>query len=234
MTLLRLNKAGIELFTRYIDSIKAGMDTPFPSQLLIAGAFAEPVGGETEWLDNLNLDDRLVAARQLKEVVDQIGLKSAEYDGGFWSWCSAYLFERLCKRSNNKLAPGEIALWIAEPTSWKRYYRHYLASIWRVYQAHFSREAELRVLLNGPVNTPGELWAQIAATQTLITNPSLIEALYLLYWDKNTNSRKKGAGGSSPRRLTKVLRQFEKTYDFFAMSGNDLIEMLPAEFDRFK
>ena len=28
--------------------------------------------------------------------------------------------------------------------------------------------------------------------------------------------------------------QFDKTYDFFSMSGDEIINLLPAEFDRFK
>lgn len=235
MTIYRLTAEGIDLFTKFIDAVRSGSDESIPSELLGPSSATEVIGGTSEWLDALDVTDKLEAAKQLNAIIDSLNLPSAEYDAGLWSWCSAYLFDRLCKRnSNGKRTPGERAIWVPEPRNWKRYYRHYLASIWRVYQAHQGKEPELRVLLNGPVNTPGELWGQIAATQTLITNTSLIEALSRLYWDEDKNSRKVGAGGKSPRRLTKVLKQFEKTYDFFAMSGNELVDMLPYEFDRFK
>jgi hypothetical protein len=234
MTIMRMTAQGRLRFMAFLDSHKTEQPQTFPHELLTPSEFAETIGGSTAMLDNLQLNDRLSTARSLNEIVTELELTSAERDWGFWTWCSAYLFARLCKKDGEKYLPGEMPIWVAEPDNWKRYYRHYLASIWRVYVAHREKEDELVVLLNGPVNTPGELWAQIAATQTLITNPSMIDAAYHLYWDKVKQARKTGAGGNSPRRLTKVLRQFELTYDFVAMTGHQIVELLPSEFDRFK
>lgn len=235
MKILRMTDEGKSKFIDYLDRIRTQKSVQFPTQLLGPSAFAEEVGGDTSMLDNLDLSDKLQTAKGLSSIVERLELASAERDWGFWTWCSAYLFDRLCKRgSQNQYKPGEISIWVADPQNYQRYYRHYLASIWQVYAAHSDKESELGVLLSGPVNTPGELWAQIAATQTLITNRSMIDAVYQLYWDEESGARKRGAGGESPRRLTQVLKQFEKTYDFFAMSGEQIVRMLPAEFDRFK
>ena len=235
MKIKRMTEIGKELFIQFLDSLKTPKPLDFPSELLNLSKYSEEIGGDTRWLDELELDNSLSTAKKLDEIVSHLDIPSAERDWGFWTWCSAYLFDRLCKRDGSgKLKPGELPVWIAEPQNWQRYYRHYLASIWQVYAAHKDKEKELVVLLNGHVNTPGELWAQIAATQTLITNSSMIDAVYHLYWDKKETCRKRGAGGNSPRRLTGVLKQFEKTYDFFAMTGNQIIDLLPSEFDRFK
>lgn len=234
MKIMRMTERGKLRFMEFLDSQKTDQSQEFPQELLIPSDFAEAIGGETAMLDALDLSDSLATARALDEIVTGLELTSAEMDWGFWTWCSAYLFERLCKKTGAKYKPGEMPIWIAEPDNWQRYYRHYLASIWRVYAAHRDKEDELVVLLSGPVNTPGELWAQIAATQTLITNPSMIDAVFHLYWDKEKQTRKRGAGGKSPRRLTRVLRQFERTYDFVAMTGDQIVQLLPPEFDRFK
>ncbi|WP_421868117.1 hypothetical protein [Motiliproteus sp.] len=234
MKIMRMTDKGKLRFIEFIDSHKTDSPQEFPNELLIPSEFAETIGGDTKMLDELNLDDCLSTAKGLDQVVSDLDLASAERDWGFWTWCSAYLFYRLCKKSGSKYKPGEIPIWIAEPDNWRRYYRHYLASIWQVYAAHRDKEDELVVLLTGQVNTPGELWAQIAATQTLITNPSMLDAIYQLFWDNEHQKRKRGAGGSSPRRLTKVLRQFEKTFDFMAMTGDQIVGLLPPEFDRFK
>ncbi|WP_421288106.1 hypothetical protein [Aeromonas veronii] len=234
MTIMRMTELGKTRFITFLDSLKTNEPQDFPQELLLPSEFAQVIGGSTTLLDNLNLEDSLSTAKELDKIVAELELTSAERDWGFWTWCSAYLFERLCKKINGQYKPGEIPIWIAEPNNWQRYYRHYLASIWRVFIAHRGYEDKLVVLLNGAVNTPGELWAQIAATQTLITNPSMIEAIYHLYWDKENLTRKRGAGGKSPRRLTRVLRQFERTYDFVAMSGEQIVHLLPSEFDRFK
>lgn len=234
MKIMRMTELGKLRFMSFLDSQKTDQPQAFPQEMLTSSEFVEAIGGNTAKLDDLNLEDSLATARSLNEIVTNLELTSAERDWGFWTWCSAYLFDRLCKKSGGKYKPGEMPIWVAEPDNWQRYYRHYLASIWRVYVAHREKEDELVVLLNGPVNTPGELWAQIAATQTLITNPSMIDTIYYLYWDKDAQTRKRGAGGKSPRRLTRVLRQFERTYDFMAMSGEQIIGLLPSEFDRFK
>jgi len=234
MKICRLTAQGIERFIRYLDSLKTEHPQQFPQELMVPSEYAAEIGGDTGWLDALDLTDRLKTAKGLDEVVHNLGLQSAERDKGFWTWCSAYLFDRLCKRSSGRYNPGELAIWVAEPDNWKRYYRHYLASIWQVYAAHRDMEDQLVVLLNGPVNTPGELWAQVAANQKLITNRSMIGAIFHLFWDKQNNGRKRGAGGAGARRLSQVLKQFERTYDFYAMHPDDLVRLLPREFDRFK
>jgi hypothetical protein len=43
-----------------------------------------------------------------------------------------------------------------------------------------------------------------------------------------------GKGGGSARRLSDVLKQFNMNYDFYAIKSDDLINLLPKEFDRFK
>ena len=236
MKILRMTEKGKERFIQYLDNLKSGLPQTFPDELLIPSIFATEIGGDTAWLDKIDLENSLKAAKDLDSIVTTLKLASAEKDWGFWTWCSAYLFDRLCKRESRtgKLKPGELSIWVAEPFNWKRYYRHYLASIWQVYAAHRDIEDKMVVLLNGPVNTPGELWAQIAATQTLITNKSIIDSIYHLYWDKTQSCRKKGAGGKSPRRFTQVLKQFERTYDFFSMTGEQIVSMLPPEFNKFK
>lgn len=234
MKIMRMTERGKLRFMEFLDSQKTEQPQAFPQELLTPSGFAVAIGGETASLDALDLDDSLATARGLDHIVTSLELTSAERDWGFWTWCSAYLFDRLCKKSGTKYRPGEMPIWVAEPDNWQRYYRHYLASIWRVYAAHRDKEDQLVVLLTGKVNTPGELWAQIAATQTLIINPSMLDAVFYLYWDKEKQARKRGAGGKSPRRLTRVLRQFERTYDFVAMTGDQLVELLPSEFDRFK
>lgn len=235
MKIHRFNKKGIEKFAESLDLLKTGAPVTSISQLLNDPELTESIGGECSWLDSLDLNHKLATAKNLDKIVTKLELVSVERDLGFWTWLSAYLFEKLSKKhKNGDYKPGEQAIWICDYDNYQRYYRHYLASIWRVYRTHSNREELLKVILNGPVNTPGELWGQIAASQQLITNPSMLEAIYILYWDKSNNKRKHGAGGESPRRLTQVLKQFDKTWDFFSMSGEQIVELLPSEFDRFK
>lgn len=234
MKIMRMTNKGTDSFIEYLNEVKTDPSIKLPPTLLQEGEYAEIIGNsDTKWLDELDLSDKLATARALNDIINRLNLESAENDIGFWVWCSAYLFEKLCKKKNNKKTPGEVAIWVPQ-YSWRRYYRHYLCSIWRVYLAHNGNEKALKTLLFGPVNTPGELWGQIAATQSLIINPSVLDAIYHLFWDKSKNKRKVGAGGESARRLTAVLGQFACTWDLFSQSSEQIVEMLPVEFDRFK
>lgn len=231
----RFTDLGLDEFTKFLYSTKSGSNQEFPKHILNGHEYVENIGGDSAWLDGLSLDDSLEAAKGLDDIVTQLDISTAQKDSMFWTWCSAYLFERLCNKNKaGGFKTGEMPIWILEPNNWQRYYRHYLASIWQVYSAHKKKDIELQVLLGRPVNTPGELWAQIAATKSLIINSTIIDAVYHLYWDEEGSCRKRGSGGESPRRLTQVLKQFSCTYDFFSMSGGQLVGMLPSEFNRFK
>jgi hypothetical protein len=236
MKIRRMTNAGRLAFLEYLAVIRSeGVEGDNSDLLSSDNGNAEDIGGDTEWLDRLNLDDKLEAAKGLDDIVSNLGLTYPEKDWGFWSWCSAYLFQRLCKTDKSgAYKVGEDAVWVAEPDNWKRYYRHYLASIWQVFRSMRDKEQVLKVLLFGSVNTPGELWAQVASRQTLITNPSVIETSYQLYWDDKQQGRKRGSGGESPRRFADVLGQFAKTYDFFAMNSEQILALLPSEFNKFK
>jgi hypothetical protein len=78
---------------------------------------------------------------------------------------------------------------------------------------------------------------QIASRQELVTNSAVVTIATRLYVDTSTNSPKRGAGGKSrgaPRRLADILNQFDVTWDLYYMSAEDLLGMLPEEFDRFR
>jgi hypothetical protein len=58
-----------------------------------------------------------------------------------------------------------------------------------------------------------------------------------MYLDASNNQPKRGAGGKGPgsaRRLADVLNQFDVTWDLYSMSYEEVLAMLPGEFDRFR
>ena len=92
-------------------------------------------------------------------------------------------------------------------------------------------------LICGPVSKQGDLIEQLASRQELITNKSLIKAVTELYYNPSTGTNKRGAGGKgagSPRRLAEVIDQYNLTWDLYAISPDEIIGLLPSEFDRFK
>jgi hypothetical protein len=68
--------------------------------------------------------------------------------------------------------------------------------------------------------------------------PKIVEVLDILYWDDKSNRPKRGAQSQSNpgniRRFSKVISQLELTYDVYTMKPNEILQLLPSEFDQWK
>jgi hypothetical protein len=65
----------------------------------------------------------------------------------------------------------------------------------------------------------------------------VVELATHLYYDSKSGTTKKGSGGKgggSPRRLVDILRQFDVTWDLYAMSLKEFWTILPKEFEKFR
>ena len=92
-------------------------------------------------------------------------------------------------------------------------------------------------LLAGPLDAPGDVVEQLASRQEIVSCPSLMEAVSTLYFNRRTGKLRRGAAGQGPgsaRRIPTVVKQFNLTWDFFSMTTLEVLELLPAEFDRFR
>lgn len=117
--------------------------------------------------------------------------------------------------------------------NWKSYYRHLIATPVRLY-------AELgdlsKFYLFNPPYQFGELEEQFLSRQEIATNKGIIEAAIVLYWDEENKNIKRGARNKSGpgiiRRFTKnIIPQFQMTYDLNSMSGEEILNLLPSEFN---
>ena len=87
------------------------------------------------------------------------------------------------------------------------------------------------------MTSPGEIAEQFGANPTLIRRTSTVAAITKLYMHPETGRPKRGAAGKDKggaRRLVKVLKQFDLTYDREDMDADAIISLLPDEFDRFR
>lgn len=120
----------------------------------------------------------------------------------------------------------------------QKYYRHLLAGPHKLMQLH-GRFA--RIFLYGPLTEHGDFSEQLASRMQLITNRALIQAVDCLYFDGDAGDGGKPKRGSltrtrqgNLRRLIAVIQQFDLTYDLYAMHTDQILELLPAEFDRWR
>lgn len=163
--------------------------------------------------------------------------RSFQYDVGLWSWLALYYFDQLCPLSQGFRNPSRTNYYILEPHEWSRYYHHMVRTPYLLVSIHGQTA---QVLLTQQMDQSGEIIEQFASRQEIVTNVSLISAVNKLYLDLSSGEArlKRGSAGrvskGTFRRFAEVLTQFELTYDFRAMSADEILRILPIEFDRFK
>jgi hypothetical protein len=233
----RFNRAGIREVDRCLSELKSGA-TANPIPLLSDDDLTEVLIADGV-LDLRPLRDRLDAATHLDPVIAQLDLPAHAItsDTGLWTWLAIAWFEQLWPLQDGKRRCTEKATLILAAEDYKTYFRHYLAGPWGVFNAHRNEPDRALALLLQPVNVPGELVAQFAAYKDIVTSGNVMRTVTNLYIDMGTRKAKVGSGGSgpgSPRRFVKVFSQFALTWDMHEMTEAELLNLLPAEFDRFR
>ena len=98
-------------------------------------------------------------------------------------------------------------------------------------------DSTVRFMLAGPLHVHGEAAEQLGAYQDVITCKPLIAAIASLAWDVDRARLKRGFSGSGPGsagRVPVVAKQFRLTYDLDSMRPEQILDLLPREFDRFR
>jgi hypothetical protein len=232
--LRQLRDGGIKKMSLYLDSCNTESPLQYPEDILSDPVYADTVS-DVE-IERRTFSNKLEISGYLHGLFVKAGMTDVAANKGLWCWLSLLFFEQLCPRGRGgRFKPGARPRWIPSG-DWKTYYRHLLAGPYRVYYFHRDDPQRTMALMCGSINQQGEVFEQIASRLELVTNKSLIEATTRLYFDKDEGKNKRGAGGKgagSPRRLAEVIDQFNLTWDLYSMEAPEIIELLPAEFDRF-
>ena len=229
----RFNSIGLNEFSKLLT-------LPMPNALAATAnlienpEFFDSIPGE---MDIKPVESRLELAEILHESIGHNArLKNLLLDQGFWSWLAAAWMPTLFENSPKLAKIGEQARWILDFRK-TRYYRHLLAGPYLIYLHHLPNPTKALSILSGSPIIPGELVGQIAASSDIAYSVGA-EVATILYVDSKTGKAKKGSGGAgpgSPRRLTAAyLNQIDLTIDYRGMSAEEVIKLLPKEFDKFK
>lgn len=236
MKVARLNENSIAIFAAWLEALKSGGSLLAPTALL----------GNAQGIESLPVDihveergfaSRYEVAEYLNDRFSSVGLVDVERDRGLWAWLSLFYIDVVCPPGERGLRkPGEIARHIPETGNFRRYYRHLLSGPYLIYRAYRDNPRIALSLLCQPVDKPGEIVAQLAARQELVTNKAIVALATRLYVDCSTGLKKRGSEGKgrgSPRRLSDVFEQFELTWDLYAATDVELASVLPKEFAKF-
>ena len=229
MKLRRLNANGIEQFGQFRASYNSGANPAELKGLLEDAACSEEIHPHIE-AETQQLSTRFAVGEYLNALFGA----GFDVDRGIWAWLAAFHFELLCPPGSQ---PGSEERWIPAVGDFRKYYRHLLVGPYQVYRAHRDNPKRAMALLATAPHSPGDVYEQLAARQELVTNPAVMEVATRLYVHPATDALKSGAAsreGGGARRLAAVLDQLTLTWDLYALAPEQLLDLLPAEFDRFK
>lgn len=233
MTKLRaLNARGVEAFREFLQQIRGGAEFRASPAILYVDQFTTPFPRAID-IERRAFASKFEAAEYLAGVLANVPAPAEEI--GLWSWLALFYFDQLspvdadgCRR------PREDYHYIPIDSGWKRD-RHLLAAPYKLFLRH-GRNA--RLLLHPPVYEHGAFIYDLAFRRDLIANGGLIEAIDLLYWDSKRGRPKRGATTQSRagnlRRLITVIQQLDFNYDLYGMRAEEILRLLPPEFDAWK
>ena len=234
MTRLRcLNTNGIEQFRGFLQQIRSGAEFQRSPAILYIDDHSSRLPNAID-VEQRTFANKFEAAKYLHGILPP-GAGSAE-DTGLWSWLALFYFDQLSPvGSEGKRRPREDYHYIPSTESGWHRDRHLLAGPFKLYALH--RE-NARLLLHPPVHQHGAFVYDLGFRRDLITNRGLIEAIDLLYWDAKRGAPKRGATTTSRpgnlRRLITVVQQLDFNYDLYGMRAEEILQLLPPEFDAWR
>ena len=230
----RLTQSGIEQFDAFLASLRDHPAADAPLDLLTESETSEPIDVEIE-AEVRRFRSRLEIAEHLSRMLRK-DTSTLRADAGFWCWLALYWFESLCPVVRDRWNPGDRFRWLADLEDPRRTCRHLLAGPFQIYRAHRDDPRRAMSLLCGTPAQPGALVPLIASRPSLVTCNAVVGVATRLYYDAAQGRNRPGLSAKSPgspRRFADVLSQLDLTWDLHSLSIEQLLTLLPSEFDEF-
>ena len=235
MKLHTFTKEGLSEFSQNLLLIKSGVTIDLDKESLFSNINIKKHRVDIELPEFDQSTSKYDFIVSLTNTLEPIELRKEFYNTYLWSWLSAFYFDLVCPVEGDERSPKAEERHILSSENWRRYYRHLIAAPVRL----FTELGELAVCyLKGDINVHGEYFEQLASAQDIATSPGIIEAANILFWDFDRGTFKFGSRGKDRpgtiRRFARdIIPQFQMTYDLNSMSGEEIVDLLPAEFDRW-
>ncbi|MDA7938546.1 hypothetical protein N9B71_05710 [Pirellulales bacterium] len=228
----RLNEVGLDKARGFFEALKVDLNTPLPQELLGDDAFSDVIDKGVARLDEaLDFSNRFDLGKylvgQLQQVVET---NRFERDCGLWTWVTLVYFDQICPLDDDgsrTRVSKYYHYYLVD--QWPNYYRHRVAQSYQIFKIHGDASW---VLLCNPLSVGGEIIETFSGRQRVVETPATVKVIDKLYRTKS--GYKKGAAGrgkGSANRLNMIMNQFSLTYDLWSMTEDELISLLPKEFD---
>jgi len=234
MKIRKLNESGIKEFERFIVSLRSGGQQNTPDYLLTDPATSEPLEWDVE-IEKVEFTNRYELGVYLADKLTAIDAHEIMGDSGFWSALALFWFDQLCPaKADGSRKPSMVYNYILSE-NYNHRPRHAIFTTWQLVDRYGESS---RYLLSRELPVRGELIEQLMARQYFLSCEGIMEAASKLYYDPDRKTFKKGSAGRTSAgcvyRFVNWLQQLEINYDLFSISSDDLISLMPKEFERFK
>jgi len=230
----KLNKKGLRVFELFIEDLRQGLKPNTPTYLLDNTDSSEAIPLEIT-LNSNEFTTRYELGEHLVSAIDGQDMQPVMGDTGFWSWLALYWFDQLCPLKADGSRKPSMAYNYVLSNNYNHRPRHAIYTTWQLVGRYGGHS---RFLLCKELPVRGELIEQMMARQYLLSCEGVMEAAASLYWDGEIGSYKKGSAARKSAgcvaRFVGWLQQLELTYDLFSLKHDDIMELMPVEFDRFK
>ena len=230
----RLNSEGLRRISACIETLRQSEKVEIPAGLLTEDATSAAIE-PTIVLSAEKFSTRYDLGHALVGAVGDQDIQSLVGDTGFWSWLALYWFDQLCPESAQGIRKPSMVYNYVLSSSYNHRYRHAIYTTWQLVSA-YGDTAKFLLCKELPVR--GELIEQMMARQYYMSCEGVMNAAAQLYWDSGKDSFKSGAASRKSAgcvsRLVSWLQQIELTYDVYSLTSDQLLELMPSEFSRFK
>ncbi len=240
--LRRFTPAGLRQFEEWLDG---GAAEPTLSAIIDCAESSEPISGLAGDIDLSVLPkgcSRLEFARMIVSRLPTLEQQSLLVDD---ECAGAYLvaarFDLFAVHDGTQWCLNNKHRYVPALQSGATWFRHPIASV-SLYQA-CGDDAEM--FLSGPTTEHPDLLEQVLSRPVIASNREMMRALARLYWDSSrreftgpevTSAANPLPDGCLRRFVGKggFVDRFRATYDFHSMTCEQILDLLPAEFDRYK
>lgn len=234
MLIRSLSEEGLSLFQEHIMGLRSGAAVPTPKWLLDDERTSIAIDLSVD-LDNLDFSSRYEMGVYLSESLKSRDVQPLIGSRSFWSWLGLFWFDQFCPADGNGTRKPSMPYNYVLSDDYKHRSRHAVFITWQL----VTRYGEAaRFLLCGDMSRRGELIEQMMARQDILSLEGVMKLASRLYSDERSGKFKRGAAARDSRgcvsRYVTWLQQLELTYDLYSISADELEDLLPKEFDRFR
>ena len=242
-----LTPEGIEAAKAWLAALRGGLSIPFPDTILTSSLYAQTVESEI-YVEQRNFKTRRDVGIYFIRTLAPLASTRTVNNPYLWSWLGMFYFNQIARKDADgkpNLGRSPDIAYVIDPSAsqdFRRETRWFANRLMLAYDIYWQHSENAWFMLDEPVNSLSRFTMRLASAPELFRSRGIVSLAHLLYADPKTRQIKANSGstsratappGSLPR-LIDVLTQLYMTYEVYGMTAEQLMSLLPPEFDRFK